>query len=169
MTDVLDDIKKCTDLLWHDAKTAKRNGFEKVAYTPETVQAVSDTLADAVAEITRLRGEVEEFEMSFELRWNASRRGGKKWQEAGPGRELTWPDHADLVVFLMEQIDAKDALLKETLGAIRMAFEEGFGCGMLECDELTPDATLLQKARDIWPVSEARSLLTRMETNHGQD
>lgn len=42
---------------------------------------------------------------TFDLRWNADRRAIKRWQEAHPGNELTWPDHADLVVWLMEQVD----------------------------------------------------------------
>ena len=28
----------------------------------------------------------------------------KRWQAAHPGNDLRWPDHADLVVWLMEQL-----------------------------------------------------------------
>lgn len=48
--------------------------------------------------------QIEEFEQSFELRWAADMRAIKRWQEANPGNDLTWPDHADLVVWLLGQI-----------------------------------------------------------------
>ncbi|MGX1237310.1 hypothetical protein AB7M71_010448 [Bradyrhizobium japonicum] len=38
---------------------------------------------------------------SFDIRWAANMRAIKRWQAAGPDRELTWPDHADLVVWLL--------------------------------------------------------------------
>lgn len=49
--------------------------------------------------------QIEEHERSFDLRWNADMRAIKRWQAAAPGRELTWPDHADLCVWLLEQSD----------------------------------------------------------------
>jgi hypothetical protein len=54
------------------------------------------TLEDAVAL-------VEEHEQSFNLRWAADMRAIKRWRAAGPGRDLTLPDHADLCVWLLEQ------------------------------------------------------------------
>lgn len=50
--------------------------------------------------------ERDELQQSFDLRWRASMRAIKRWQEAHPGSDLTWPDHADLVVWLLEQLDA---------------------------------------------------------------
>jgi hypothetical protein len=52
-----------------------------------------------------LEQRIAEFERSFDLRWNCDMRAIKKWQAAGEGRELKWPDHADLCVFLLEQND----------------------------------------------------------------
>lgn len=49
-----------------------------------------------------------EHEQSFELRWQADMRAIKRWQAAHPGKDLTWPDHADLVVWLLEQLDAAE-------------------------------------------------------------
>ncbi len=46
-----------------------------------------------------------ELEALFDLRWAADMRAIKRWQAAGTGRELTHPDHADLVVWLLEQLD----------------------------------------------------------------
>lgn len=62
-----------------------------------------------VDEIERLRREVAQREASFDLRWKASMRAIKRWQEAHPGNDLVWPDHADLCVWLMEQLDARSA------------------------------------------------------------
>ena len=42
---------------------------------------------------------------TFDIRWNADRRAIKRWQAANPGNDLTWPDHVDLVLWLMGQID----------------------------------------------------------------
>lgn len=44
----------------------------------------------------------------FDLRWKADQRAIKRWQAAGPGRDLTWPDHADLVVWLLERLEAAE-------------------------------------------------------------
>jgi hypothetical protein len=44
----------------------------------------------------------------FNLRWNADMRAIKRWQDA-TGQTLTWPDHADLVVWLLEQLEPASA------------------------------------------------------------
>ncbi len=46
-----------------------------------------------------------DLEALFDMRWAADMRAIKRWQAAGPGREHTWPDHVDLVVWLLEQLD----------------------------------------------------------------
>lgn len=45
---------------------------------------------------------------TFALRWEADRRAIRQWQEA-TGRKLVWPDHADLCVWLLEQLDKTKA------------------------------------------------------------
>lgn len=47
-----------------------------------------------------------DLERSFDLRWNADMRAIKRWQAAHPGNDLVWPDHADLVVWLLDQLPA---------------------------------------------------------------
>lgn len=66
----------------------------------------SDCVEAAKAEIKRLTDEDADHDRSFDLRWKADMRAIKRWQEAHPGNDLVWPDHADLCVWLMEQLDA---------------------------------------------------------------
>jgi hypothetical protein len=53
-----------------------------------------------------------EHELSFDLRWAADMRAIKLWQEK-TGKELVWPDHADLVVFLGEKVSRLEARNRE--------------------------------------------------------
>ena len=46
-----------------------------------------------------------ELQAGFDLRWAADMRAIKRWQAAHPGKDLVWPDHADLVVWLLEQLE----------------------------------------------------------------
>lgn len=62
---------------------------------------------------TALAVERDALQASADIRWKADMRAIKKWQEA-TGKTLVWPDHADLCVWLMEQLDALGGLeLKE--------------------------------------------------------
>jgi hypothetical protein len=58
-------------------------------------------------DVDALLVEVEEMQASADLRWGADMRAIKRWQEAHPGNERVWPDHADLCVWLMEQLEQK--------------------------------------------------------------
>lgn len=49
-------------------------------------------------------GILSELRQTFDLRWTADQRAIKRWQEAHPGNDLVWPDHADLVVWLLDQL-----------------------------------------------------------------
>src|SRR5262249_52215733 len=59
---------------------------------------------------------IEEHDQSFDLRWKADMRAIKRWQAAAPGRELTWPDHADLCVWLLEQLESRPVETSEKHG-----------------------------------------------------
>lgn len=50
--------------------------------------------------------ELREYIKLFELRWNADMRAIEMWRTGHPERELIMPDHADLVTWLLEQLDA---------------------------------------------------------------
>ena len=55
---------------------------------------------------TCLRAKRDELQASFELRRNADMRAIKRWQSEDPEkRELTWPDHADLCCWLLDQLE----------------------------------------------------------------
>lgn len=81
-----------------------------------------DALIDAWVENAEMRRKVaearvgiEELQAGFDLRWKADMRAIKRWQEA-TGRELVWPDHADLVVWLLEQLEDRDAARNQGQG-----------------------------------------------------
>lgn len=48
--------------------------------------------------------ELEHSFVSFDIRWNADMRAIKRWQDAHPGKDNVWPDHADLCVWLLGQL-----------------------------------------------------------------
>lgn len=71
-------------------------------------------------EIADLRRELAEYELSFDFNWRSRMEAIKRWQRAHPGKDLVWPDHTDLCVWLMEQFDQErerrekaEALLRE--------------------------------------------------------
>ena len=57
-----------------------------------------------------LSRDLKDLEATFDLRWDADMRAMKMWQKAHPGSDLTWPDHADMVVWFMELIDTLNEL-----------------------------------------------------------
>ena len=71
----------------------------------ETEEANAILMASA----PKLKADLEDMQRTFDLRWKADMRAIKRWQEAHPGNDLTWPDHADLVVWLMEQLAATNS------------------------------------------------------------
>lgn len=62
-------------------------------------------LRDSVKAHLEAMDEIDERQASFDLRWKADMRAIKAWQAAHPGKERTWPDHADLCVWLMDEIE----------------------------------------------------------------
>jgi hypothetical protein len=65
------------------------------------------TQTELELEVARLKQELLEHEQGFNLRWAADMRAIKRWQAAHPGREHTWPDCADLCVWLLEQLESR--------------------------------------------------------------
>ncbi len=75
--------------------------------TEDLIQSLQDALNDRIREAAEHRA-------SFDLRWKADMRAIKRWQAAHsdrPNVELTWPDHADMVVWLLGEVERlKDAV-----------------------------------------------------------
>lgn len=59
------------------------------------------------ANVKEANDERDELEQLFKLQWEADQRAVKRWQATHPGNDLVWPDRTDMVVWLMEQLDAK--------------------------------------------------------------
>lgn len=62
------------------------------------------THEEALAEVARLRDEVQSYEKGLEISFAAYSRATKRWQ-AATGRQMDFPDTTDLCVWLMEQND----------------------------------------------------------------
>lgn len=77
--------------------------------------------------IDTVRQQMDELERVFELRWAADMRAIKRWREQAPGRELTMPDHADMVVHLLDEQERLQAKI-ERQDALHRAL-------MIEADE----------------------------------
>ena len=55
----------------------------------------------------KLKKKLAEMQATFDLRWKADMRAIKRWQKEHPGNDLVWPDHADMVVWLMEKLSER--------------------------------------------------------------
>lgn len=55
------------------------------------------------AEVVALTAERDELQQTFDLRYHADLRALKRWRAGHPERELLMPDHADMVVWLLER------------------------------------------------------------------
>ena len=94
------DFEQCQDSLQINVGGDGDNG--------ETMMYLLDMHFAETGEPTveSLQEELKEREASFELRWDASQRAIKRWQKA-TGKIKIWPDHEDLCVWLLEQLDAQ--------------------------------------------------------------
>jgi ribonucleoside-diphosphate reductase alpha chain len=69
-------------------------------------------------DVLALKERLDDLEQMFQLRWAADQRAIARWHDAG-GDDLTWPDHADLVVWLLERLgESETALPSESRGWI---------------------------------------------------
>lgn len=67
-----------------------------IRHFPHAVPVV-DYILEADIELEELRG-------TLELIRAADMRAIMRWQAAGPGRQLTWPDRTELIVWLLERL-----------------------------------------------------------------
>lgn len=88
---------------------------------------------------------VQELEATFDLQWHADQRAIKRWQEAHPDKPCVWPDRADMVVWLMGELDTKEKRIAELEAALHVALKEAF-TGRSECFCCEDAAEALEKA-----------------------
>jgi len=77
-------------------------------YLEEMVSELKESLWQAEEAIEKLKIvqlKASELEELFESRHAADVRAIEMWRSGGPDKELKWPDHADLVVWLLDYID----------------------------------------------------------------
>ncbi len=67
------------------------------------IQEREADLATARRQLAEAATERDELQASADLRWKADMRAIHRWQSA-TGKDLVWPDHADLCVWLMGQL-----------------------------------------------------------------
>ncbi len=76
-----------------------------------TIREAAEALVDATEAWVeaRIAEEAAGLRSTFDLRWKADMRAIKRWQAAHPGRPNVWPDHADLVVWLLDELDRAES------------------------------------------------------------
>lgn len=84
----------------------------RIALELQTLRATKGELVEALKERN-------EMQLLFDMRWAASMRAIKGWQEAHPGNDLVWPDSAELDVWALEQADAAVTLLTDAAVALK--------------------------------------------------
>jgi hypothetical protein len=52
----------------------------------------------------RLKDEIADYELSAKIHAECRIRAVERWQQAHPGNDLMWPDGANLLVWLMDQV-----------------------------------------------------------------
>ena len=90
--------------------------------------------AEARRQVERLTQQLAEMQSTFDLRWEADRRATKLWQAEKPERELTWPDHVDLCVWLEAKVEAQAAELDYWRDAVVMAHSDDAALWCPFCD-----------------------------------
>jgi hypothetical protein len=62
---------------------------------------------NVATDLKEAAAELRDMQQLFDLQWEADMRAVKRWREAHPGNDLVLPDRANMVVWLMEQHDAR--------------------------------------------------------------
>lgn len=113
-------------------------------------------MADDPAQFTKEK--IEELEAVFDLRWKASQRAIKRWQQAHPGNDLVWPDHADLCVWLMEELDKRTAERSQDERCLRRMLAHAYAG-----EHLYGDDGELQDGRLPFPIDFVRDSVQQIE------
>jgi hypothetical protein len=119
--DIAEAIKEMGD--WNEAALLDRivvwDRWIEKGIAPDGTKEARDAATQIIIErVNRLRAQRDELQDSFDMRWKADMRAIKKWQAANQGNDLVWPDHADLVVWLMAGRDRLRNLLSLAEGKL---------------------------------------------------
>ena len=76
-------------------------------------QAHEAVMQQLIEELSRAEADNTEYELTFDLQWKADMRAIQLWQDAHPGNERVWPDRANMVVWLMAELDRLAAITGE--------------------------------------------------------
>ena len=107
-------------MLGHANERAERAEAEladlkaKYAELDELAKNTVQCLREADKDADLNESELAEMKQSFDLRWKADMRAIDHWRREHPDDDLTWPDHADLCVWLMGELAALRELHKVT-------------------------------------------------------
>ena len=85
-----------------ESKTARTWRYLSPALTPTEAAALRAERDAAVAER-------DELQATFDLQWKADMRAVAMWHKAHPGNDLVWPDRANMVVWLLERDERRNA------------------------------------------------------------
>lgn len=94
--------------------TRLRRGEPKQGFPQQKLDNALRQAVRAMKAARQHRMERVEHELSFELRWQADMRAIARWQAAHPGNDLVWPDHTDLLVWLLDQVERKETVREES-------------------------------------------------------
>lgn len=91
-----------------------REAVERLAgtLTGHHIYGGSPLIAEVAATLRALLAERDDLQRTFELRWQADQRAIKAWQAAHPGRDLVWPNHADMVMWLMTEREKENLFFR---------------------------------------------------------
>lgn len=113
-------------------------------------------------ELQATKKELEGLQRTFQLRWDADMRATRRWRKGHPKRELVLPDHADLCVWLLEQLEAAPKRTGKVVTYYEVYFRDGKDwCSIPDSDRCLSleDATTL--ASD---MGEKFNLETKVKT-----
>jgi len=134
----------------------------------ETTECYNGLRDEAATALEAAERERDELQAAFDLRWDADMRAIKVWQAAGEGRELSWPDHADLVVWLLIERDTLAAQLAQA----REALEDGLRLRGLIAESLAssyPDEGSAHAAeREAKAIEDGMRALAALSTPAGE-
>lgn len=100
------------------AENNANNSVNEQTVQPDTlIRKILSREAELIKLLQESMQECAELQHIFDMRWEADMRAIKDWQ-AITGRDMTWPDHADLCVFLLLNLDMKTQQLEKQQAAL---------------------------------------------------